>query len=206
MPLHRFPLVAVGSLCRRQGSRPCLEYALYFPGFNAGEVAIHDRDAITRRPDLALLTYMSTADQSATGLSRSWYNRKKPTKGLAENTCGQERKLRGVECDEYPYYTSVEAGPPNATLREVLAVFTSSEGGSRQAMISNPECKMGQEGSGTTKFLVIPLAVKITPTPGRPLESGALAQYAGPPTFHVCGDDQGGQGTPGSGDGGIQDS
>jgi hypothetical protein len=172
---------------------PCLSYALYFPGANAGAAAIHDRDVILAAApqlDLALLTYMSKKDKLETGLARDWYNNEKRYPAYA-NVCHPGRKARGVHCDEYPYYTTVQGGPPNADLREVAVTYNTSEGASRKLMYNDPDCVMAvnsvgvrtQPGSKITPFLVIPLATQTTSV----VKKKTVTTYSGPRTFYVCG-------------------
>jgi hypothetical protein len=57
-------------------------------------------------------------------------------------------------------------------------------------MYNDPQCTMAvdsagaptEPGSGITKFMVIPMVAKTV--------TGGTAEYAGPSTFHVCGDAQ----------------
>ena len=170
---------------------PCLSYALYFPGANAGAAAVHDRDTILAHPKLALLTYMSTEAKKRSGLARRWYNAEESYpeyKGI----CKPRREARGVQCDEYPYYATVQGGPPDADLREVLTTYNTSEGSTRGAMYNDRKCVMAVDaagvrshpGSTVTPFLVIPLAIETTAV----VKKKTTTQYSGPRTFHICGD------------------
>ena len=172
---------------------PCLEYALLLPGADAGAAAVHDETAIAGRPDWALLTYLSGRQKKDTVPNRRWYTAIK-----YREWCKPAPQARGVECDEYPYYTTVQGGP-GASLREVPVAENQAEGRALQAMQDDTACGMAKDpsgartepGSGTAKFLVVPLAVERAHGRG----------YDGPPSLHVCGDARtiGG----GSGDGGV---
>lgn len=182
---------------------PCLSYALYFPGVETGEVAIHDLEAISSNPELALLTYMSSEDKADSGVQHNWYQKKPYNK-----ICKKDQDLHGGQCDEYPYYTTVEGGPsPKVSLKVVRSHFNSMEGNARKRMIYDRYCVMGADATGAkthpgseiTKFMVIPLATEIT----HPVKKQVLAEYAGPPSFHICGDPRTIEPLPGDWGGGI---
>ena len=175
---------------------PCLTYALFFPGRNAGGAAIHDRDAILIHPEWAVLTYQSRKSKKDT-VAEKWYN---VSPYSAACTAEGLREAAGVDCDEYPFYITVEGGP-GASLRDVIAGQNKSEGASLGRMVNNPACEMAtnynadvQPGSESKQYLVIPVAVE-----DQPATSTTPATYSGPRTFHVCGDERsisGGGGAP----------
>lgn len=81
----------------------CYTKTVLVPGKDAGAAAENDRDAIASgRP--WQVHYVSDVNQ---GLSRGWY-RNKP------GCLASELPGATYECDEYPFYSTNEAGPANA--------------------------------------------------------------------------------------------
>jgi Deoxyribonuclease NucA/NucB len=90
---------------------------------------------------------------------------------------------RGVDCDEYPFYSTVEGGP-GASLKEVPSNENRAEGNALNSMYQDADC---QFVSGQTKFFVVPVAVPITvPEPDPNIGAATTTTYAGPPSGHVC--------------------
>ncbi len=167
--------------------RPCLEEPVFFPGADAGYAALHDAQAIAERPEWAKLTYISGADKRASGVEARWYT-------LAANrtpACPPKPAERGKNCDEYPFFTTVEGGP-GASLQEVPADENRAEGSALRRMYSDPNGQMEGVGSESTRFFVVSLAVPLG-VPGTP-----DLQFTGPPSMHVC---LPGSGAPGVGGG-----
>ncbi len=181
-------------------SQPCTTMPILFPGVETGAAGIHDRDAILRTPSWFQLTYEDGASKE-TSVPRGWYNR-----ADYRDKCKPEpRKPRGVECDEYPWYTTVEGGP-GASLEEVPLADNRADGNALQAMQDDFQCQMAfsaplvrdNVGSGTQRFLVVPLVVELPDDHGKRStdkdddrdRGKALIDkhttYAGPPSFHIC--------------------
>lgn len=166
--------------------QPCLSQPIFVPGAEAGEAAMHDAGVIQEVPAWFRLTYMSPADKGSSGVPRTWYDA-----AAYSANCGPNRGPRGVQCDEYPFYTTVEGGPQAfsqtpSVLKEVDSAHNMLEGIALKKMHYDPKCGMAASGSNTTSgsgtqpFLVVPAAVQV---------NGA---FIGPPSFHVCGGPAGG--------------
>jgi hypothetical protein len=102
------------------------------------------------------------------------------------------REAEGVDCDEYPFYTTVEGGP-GASLRDVPALENRAEGRALLGMQRDAQCEMERDstgaltypGSGSKQYLVIPVAVQKSAA-----KKTKPATYSGLPSFHVCGDER----------------
>lgn len=171
----------------------CLTDPIFIPGADAGAAAVHDAKVIAHVPEWYRLTYMSGKDKQDTQLGdvkRRWYENRMG--------CDPKREPRGVECDEYPFYTTVEGGPAAYTrtplvLEEVPVAENKAEGNALQRMQNDPRCNMATitkprstPGSGSQQFIVVPMAVPVPRT--------SPVQYFGPASFHVCGSSPGGGG------------
>lgn len=161
-----------------QDEHPCTDDPIFFPGADAGHAALHDAQAIATHPTWAKLTYMSGKSKRATGVKNRWYG-KGDFGTSADGRCWPDPAKRGTNCDEYPYYSTVEGGP-GASLREVPAAENQAEGNALNQMYSDPNCRMEGVGSGSTRYFVVPVAVPL----GMPGTPGL--QFAGPPSMHVC--------------------
>ncbi|GLY20038.1 hypothetical protein Kisp01_70520 [Kineosporia sp. NBRC 101677] len=160
---------------------PCLEANIFFPGSNAGGAAIHDRDVISANPETAWLTYRSPEDRDTIdGVPHDWYMRA----GLVtDRRCVDAPAGDDLDCDEYPFYSTMEGGPGKGSLRLVPFSENRSEGASLKNMQNDDACNMATRtwGSGSTQYLVVPVAVP-------PIEDGG--PYGGPRSFHICGNEK----------------
>jgi len=157
---------------------------IFLPGRDAGTAAIHDDYAILANPQWFMLTYLSPKAKAKSGVREGWYDVKK-----YRAVCPKEASLRNAQCDEYPFYSTVEGGP-GASLWEVPAAQNEAEGRALHAMQYDSACGMATStghlpwdfpGLGTQKFLVVPTAV-----PAGEDSTGATV-FTGPPSTHVCG-------------------
>ncbi len=200
-------LVTAGKL--NAGANACQTMPIFLPGVDAGGPAIHDRDAIATHPQWAILTYMSGADKQASGVIPGWYNRKAHHK-----FCRPERGQQKLECDEYPFYTTVEGGPAappvrpiDGSLREVPYLENRAEGTALSVMLRDPVCAMVSQ---QTLYLVVPTAIVTgehadgvradEQADGGDADNPSgkhadMTSYAGPPSTHLC--------SPAAGGGGI---
>jgi hypothetical protein len=107
-------------------------------GIDAGQAAAHDADAIGEQGKTPLLTYESSTDKSPE-LSRKWYAK------LCSPDVGQQ-------CDEYPFYTSVEASAAYSSVTPVKKDDNVKEGSIYGVMVLSCGLKSKQ-----SKFLVLPI-------------------------------------------------
>ncbi len=191
-------LVLIGKLSA--GANACQTMPIFFPGQDAGGAAIHDRDAIATHPQWAMLTYMSRADKKASGVPFQWYDRVK-----YRTFCKPNRDDRGTNCDEYPFYSTVEGGfaqpptrPIDASLREVPAGENTNEGTALSVMTTDAKCAMVSQ---QTLYLVVPTAISIGEQADNQTgehadnqtgEHAHMTTYAGPPSTHLCSPTSGG--------------
>jgi hypothetical protein len=184
-------------------TQPCLSIPIFFPGYDAGQAATHDAKVIAAVPAWFQLTYMNpkAKETGDNRIPRDWYDRER-----YKSECPDKPSDRDKQCDEYPFFSTVEAGPAAAAitplvLEEVPAGQNRAEGIALKAMHYDPLCKMATStgtqpwdfpGSGTQKFLTVPLAV-----PAGVNGAGEII-YVGPPSFHICGSpvSGGGSGAP----------
>jgi len=131
--------------------QPCLNAQLFFPGSNAGWAAIHDLDAISSNPAWFQLTYLSRSAKKASGVPPGWYSQVQWRAKYGTRGCPVLLPA-GLHCDEYPFYTTVEGGPPNASLLAVPSRDNSSEGASLHAMQYDPNCNMAVNVAGAVTY------------------------------------------------------
>ena len=156
---------------------PCLSKPLFFPGLDASQAAEHDAEVIAAFPAWFQLTYESGHDKQNDRVLSGWYNNKVQYKAQ----CGDERELRGVECDEYPFYSTVEGGPAAyeitpLVLKEISAKDNNVEGAALRVMQDDPDCHMATiagpsgkgsrprlfQGSKNQQYIVVPLVLPIS--------------------------------------------
>ena len=158
-------------------SYPCLTKPLFFPGYDALQAAEHDADVIATVPAWFRLTYESGPDkEKVDGVDRDWYGATR-----YKNQCDEERAKRGVECDEYPFYTTVEGGPgayavTTKAVAEVARDDNQKEGRALNRMQDDPACGMATvsgaggkgkrprlfPGSKTQAYIVIPMVLPVS--------------------------------------------
>jgi hypothetical protein len=138
------------------GQHPCEALPVFLPGSTHPETTDHDWDAITEAsPAWISLNYMKGADRQASGLARNWYQ--------GDPRCPVET---GKSCDEYPFYASMQSGPPGpfggligASLRNVTTADNKGQGSLYGAFVKSCVGKGLSDLSlaNGTQFLVIPL-------------------------------------------------
>lgn len=154
-----------------QAERKCESTPIFVPGGMAGagkEAAAHDLDVITTYPSLVQLQYVSNKEKRATD-TRGWYYSKHA--GYLQ-PCTNKVKEYKTECDEYPYYSSVEGGKAaystygQIVLEPIGWRDNRIEGAALVRMYKDPRCKMtsatldGASGAVVTPgspYLVVPL-------------------------------------------------
>jgi hypothetical protein len=148
-------LRAAAALCL--GLHPlqaCEKDAVWFPGKEIAEVAEHDAEAILKGQPYEL-TAMSGAAKEASGVTRGWYKSAKFANGLCAGTAEA-----GKQCDEYPYYSTLQGGPASAVnpqdgdLRYVLTKQNTSEGGQRTQFYKL--CGLTAPAGPGKNFIVVP--------------------------------------------------
>ena len=134
----------------------CEGTAIWAPGNDVPEVASHDYDAIVTTGEPGVLTYMTRAAKIASGVSPKWYKSSAYAGGLCVGTTPT-----GQDCDEYPYFASLEGGPPSLTnplgadLRYVNQGQNRSEGSKRYAFLAGI-CHLDTATGTDANFLVLP--------------------------------------------------
>jgi hypothetical protein len=84
------------------GKHPCEALPIHLPGSTHPETTNADWHAITdTNPAWISLNYMKGADREASGLPRNWY--------VGDPRCPTDP---GKACHEYPYYATMQSGPP----------------------------------------------------------------------------------------------
>ena len=156
---------------------PCRDWVVFIPGSDAGEAALHDQAAIASHPGWAVLSYRTL--DTRVDLDRGWYRAGNFATYSGDGDCAPKPKTRGVECDEYPFYSTDEGGP-GASLREVPRDQNQREGNALVSMYQDGSCAM----TSGSRFFVVPVAVRLTSV--APDGTGVVNSYAGPPSGHVC--------------------
>ncbi|MGL5859584.1 MAG: NucA/NucB deoxyribonuclease domain-containing protein, partial [Angustibacter sp.] len=115
--------------CRRNaiwGGYPktdCGNTPIFAPGTDILEAARHDQHAITTGQP-AKLEYATKQENAERGIPQGWYK----TSANQPNECtGQTGLDTGMECDEYPFYSTKQAGP-GASLEPVNVADNQKEG------------------------------------------------------------------------------
>jgi hypothetical protein len=165
----RYCLAYVSLNAPFNGGNPCATRVFFPSAWDAAGPALNDAKTIVARPNLIQLTYMSAANRSSAGLQRNWYSFAQ----YSPNVCyGNVTATSGLSCDEYPMYSSVQSGPPNARLALVDPGENSREGRAYGNLIQScPLQSQSVDGSVPgSPFLVIPIT----------------DSSLGIPTFYVC--------------------
>ncbi len=135
----------------------CLTKTLFLPGAAAMGAAQNDASAISGGAP-AQLHFVTS---SSNALQRGWYKA-----SSTPNDCQLPYDGATINCDEYPFYSTNEAGPPNtlnpigATLKLVPALENREEGRQLQAMTTTCAMQSGSTVSAPllgTAYLVAPM-------------------------------------------------
>ena len=102
--------------CGDAGPEDC-NLPVFMPGADTPETTQHIMDALAENPSWTLLT-KATNPWSTT--YRKWYS--------GDPRCPSPLG-DGLSCDEYPFYTSLQGGPPGASLRLVPGWEQNKQGG-----------------------------------------------------------------------------
>ncbi len=145
---------------------------IFIVGDDAREAAQHDFDAIfgnpandmPARPQWALLNYASSRVKRDAGQRRGWYGNDPECKG--KTFVGS-----GLECDEYPYFSTEQGGAPQPngpapikpSLRAINADHNGIEGRALGRFVTS-QCDLQSatgitstsNGSGGDRYLVLP--------------------------------------------------
>ena len=136
----------------------CKTMPIFSPGSNVLEAAQHDHDAILGNASWSALGYRTVAEREADGISRSWYA------SYAE--CSPSIGVTNLNCDEFPFYSSVEGGP-GASLRVIDKIQNQLEGNLLQGFANSCGLSNVAMPAPDRNYLVVPL-----PYSGGPLTSG----------------------------------
>jgi hypothetical protein len=100
----------------------CSKRSIFAPGNDVSEATVHDGEAI-QAGQASYLHYESAGDKNSgdNPLPHGWYNR------VAYNNCGANYNPPATNCDEYPYYSTMEGGP-GASLKNIKAGDNRKEG------------------------------------------------------------------------------
>jgi Deoxyribonuclease NucA/NucB len=100
----------------------CKTMPIFAPGTDVYEAAEHDLDAINSGQPSVLHAMGETEKNSGTyALPRSWTGR------VQYDHCGPNYDPPNTNCDEYPFYSTMEGGP-GASLRNIYYVHNQFEG------------------------------------------------------------------------------
>lgn len=158
----------VGGVARH----PCATTRIFFPGSDVPAAAAHKLDAIRANPSWVQLHNLSHAERTrqmqADGFPAGW-------KQQRAECLGGTYDATVIECDEYPYFASMESGPqgdpanPAGWTGFSLRLLSSAQNGQEGNKYRDFKNACGLVGPETwgTPFLVVPV-----PT--------------GPPTTQVC--------------------
>lgn len=124
----------------------CKDMAIFAPGGDVMEAAQHDLATIEASPALIQLTYLSKAEKVASGVPEGWYG-----------SCSAESLQ---QCDEYPYYASVEGAGPGSSVKAIDAIHNQLEGSRYGNFVV--ACNLGTTAS--REYLVIPIPIVAVPT------------------------------------------
>jgi hypothetical protein len=151
------------------GGDPCMDLPIFFPSVvDAGDAARNDLVAIGDNPAWVLLRYVSNANMDPV-VKRDWFDR-----AGVQTICPSPRPT-GMECDEYPYYSSDFAGawdefigqtsPVSTHLKLVPREENNAEGNklrtfySRCAQTGTYDASTKQPTRFGSHYLTIPLVV-----------------------------------------------
>lgn len=117
---------------------PCEVRPFYSPGTELGTAHKHRVEALLQHPEWSITRYVSEEEQRAAGLARGWYIGQQSGvqyDGEDEGCTGddlaeaQVRYNGPVECDEFPNYSFIQAGPVfGASLRYIPEDDNGTEG------------------------------------------------------------------------------
>lgn len=136
-------------------THPCQTHSIFFPGSDILAAAQHKAAAIAENPAWVRLTRGQVPN-----LPHTWYANESECAGRSIST----------PCDEFPYYSTQQAGP-GASLR-VIPIWPSSAEGGFLGSGFYPACRV----TTGTPFLVVPTVIDAD------VPSNALA----PSTFWAC--------------------
>ena len=135
----------------RQGRPPddCLLHPIIAPGSDMPEITKNTLVGLGRNPQWALLHYEDPVPKAQT-VTRDWYSGIPPCVGYSGT---------GQQCDEFPYFSSLEGGPPppggiRPALRLVPGVEQSRQGGHLSSF--NTACGLNTRPNNPP-FWVIPM-------------------------------------------------
>lgn len=86
---------------------PCNGQAIFMPAGDMREASQHDLDAIGAGAPMTLSYVSVTENLMQRGFSRGWY--------AGDSRCEGSGVDTGNECDEYPYFSTLQGGPLRAT-------------------------------------------------------------------------------------------
>jgi hypothetical protein len=135
----------------------CETMPIFSPGSNVLEAASHDFDAILGEPQWSVLVFRTAAEKLGAGVGHTWKN--------SEPVC-QANTDSAKQCDEYPFYSSLEGGP-GASLRVIDGVQNGLEGTYYGAFAQICGLRNVSLPDSERSFIVVPL-----PYEGGPLTSG----------------------------------
>jgi len=126
----------------------CMKLSIFAPGKDVEEATVHDGEAILAGQP-SVLHYESNDDKSlgvrGAPLPSGWYNR------VIYDNCGDNYFPPSTNCDEYPYYSTMEGGP-GASLKNIDAADNQKEG--RLLQDFRTACKVNADAP---EFIVAPL-------------------------------------------------
>lgn len=142
-----------------EAKQKCETQPIFVPGGKPGrgeEAAVHDLDVIQAHPQLVEIEYISEVNKNQ---DRRWYRYLPP--------CAGNVAARKTDCDEYPFYTSIEGGRAAydtygaEVIRPIDHSDNFAEGIALNMMYQDEECHMlpapSQAAGGGTRYLVIPV-------------------------------------------------
>jgi hypothetical protein len=103
--------LAVGQCLARANEEKCKTMPVFMPGKDVYEAAEHDFEAIAAARPVHL--QYATEDE-------------KISNGMLRAQCGTVGD--GLDCDEYPFYSTLEGGGPNASLKPLNPADNQKEG------------------------------------------------------------------------------
>jgi len=131
---------------------PCDDTAIFMPAADMPQAAQHDLDAITAGAP-PVLTYATDAENRTRGFRDDWY---RSTPECAGSSVEEQ-------CDEYPYGSSWEGGPPtavppgqNTSVRLIDGAQNGAEGNALQQFYRVCDLKVGSAPRINRPFIVAP--------------------------------------------------
>lgn len=158
----------VGACLAVASTQDCKDKPVFLPGADVYEAAEHDSEAIVNGHPAVLTYYPSKPDPltlaDGTTVSHSWYKN--------ETICKQGAVGDGRDCDEYPYWSTVEGGP-GASLKLVKASDNQREG----RLLVGFATRCGLTTTSAREFITAPV-VAVGDVVNRP-GSASMAYCAG---------------------------